>query len=320
MSLGVNPDVEGDRGALARAYRRAERVPLVERKRAQRTAARRLVRARTRRALTAEQRAVDPLSHGRRRFWTRPAEVLCALLMAAAIHVGVVAGTAFIAGREPVRPRKIEQTIRVEVREPAAPPPPRIEKSTVRSPEPRPRAKRIDQPQLQKALPQSAAEPPKKPPVRVVGLSLESTTAGGNGPAFAVGDTRVGQTADRAASPHAGEAGAAGDVAVPRNRAATRIPAEGVKYTSPKMKRKIEPIYPEMLKAQGLEADVTVLVSIGAGGEVIDVEIVKGSPYPEFNQAARATALKQEFEPELRDGVAIPSTLSWVYRFRLEGQ
>ena len=84
------------------------------------------------------------------------------------------------------------------------------------------------------------------------------------------------------------------------------------------MKRKVDPIYPEMLKAQGLEADVTVLVSIGAGGEVTDVEIVKGSSYAEFNQAARATALKQEFEPELRDGVPIPSTLSWVYRFRVE--
>lgn len=318
MSLGANPNLDGDRGAVGRAYRRAERLPLVERKRAQRAAARRLVRARTRSALTAEQRAVDPLGHGRRGFWRGLAEVLCALLMAAALHVGVVAGTAFIAGREPALQRKIEQTIRVEVREP--PPPPRRDKSPVRPPEPRPRAKPIDQPQIHKALPQPPPEPPQEPPVRVVGLSLESTTEGGNGPAFAVGDTRVGRTSDRAPSPHAAEARAAGEPAVPRNRSATRIPALGVEYTAPKMKRKIEPTYPERLKAQGLEADVTVLVSIGSGGEVIGVEIVKGSPYPEFNQAARATALKQEFEPELRDGVAIPSTLSWVYRFRLEGQ
>ncbi|HSY39884.1 MAG TPA: hypothetical protein VLA79_10160, partial [Polyangia bacterium] len=96
----------------------------MERKRAQRTAARRLVRARTRSALTAEQRAVDPLAHRRRGFWTRLAAAVGALLVAAAIQVGIVAGTALIAGREPTRRRRIEQTIRVEVREPTRPPPP----------------------------------------------------------------------------------------------------------------------------------------------------------------------------------------------------
>ena len=319
MSLGVNPNVEGERGALGRAYRPGGRLPLVERKRAQRTAARRLVRARTRIALTAERRAFAPLAHGRRRFWTRLAVVLSALVMAVAVHLGVIVGTALIAGPEPARRRKIEQPIRVEVREPSPPPAPRIEQGTVEPREPRPRARPIRQPQSQKALPQSTTEPPKEPPVRVVGLSLESTTEGGNGPAFAVGDTRFGTTADRAALPRPEQPTAPVEVALPRNRPATRIPAQGVKYIPPKMRRKIEPLYPEMLKAQGLEADVTVLVSIGVGGEVIDVKIVKGSPYAEFNEAARATALKQEFEPELRDGVPIPSTLSWVYRFRLEG-
>jgi periplasmic protein TonB len=324
MSPGGNASVERHHGAAGRTERRAGRLPLVERKRAQRTAARRLVRARTRIALTPQQRAVDPLGHGRRRPWTRLAEALSALLMAAAIHVGVVVGTAFIAGRGPARQRKLEQAIRVEVREPPRPLPPRpplpprIEKSTLETPAPKPRPKPTGRPQTEKLQPQPPAPPPKQTPVRVVGLSLESTTEAGNGPTFAVGDTRVGQTADRAASPH-GDGVPAG-LAAPLNRPATRIPVQGVKYTSPKMRRKVEPTYPETLKAQGLEADVTVLVSIGVRGQVLAVEIVKGSPYPEFNQAARATALKQEFEPELRDGVPIASTLSWVYRFRLEGQ
>jgi periplasmic protein TonB len=320
MILGVNPHVRGDRGAVGRTYRPAGRLPLVERKRAQRTAARGLVRARTRSALTAEQRAVDPLEHGRRRFWTRLAGGAGALLMAAAIHAGIVAGTVLVAGRAPAWRRKIEQTIRVEVREPPRPPAPRIGKSSAERPEPRPRAQPIDRRPLDKAPPRSSPDPPKGPPPRVVGLSLESTTEGGDGPAFAVGDTRFGQTADRAALPRDEAANARAGATAPQNRPAARIPAEGVKYTAPKMKRKVEPTYPELLKAQGIEADVTVLVSIGAGGEVIDVKIVKGSPYAEFNQAARDTALQQAFEPELRDGVPIPSTLSWVYRFRLEGQ
>jgi len=321
MIPGVNPHVLGDRAAGGRASRPAGRLPLVERKRAHRTAARRLVRARTRSALTAEQRAVDPLAHGRRGLWTRLAAGLGALLVATAIQVGIVAGSALIAGRQPTRRRKIEQTIRVEVREPPRPPlPPPIAKSGAGPLAPGPRAKPIGRPARDKAPPRLPPEPLEAPPPRVVGLSLESTTAAGDGPAFAVGDTRVGKTADRGAEPRAEGANAAFGAAAAKNRAATRIPVEGVNYTAPKMKRKIEPTYPELLKAQGLEADVTVLVSIGAGGEVTDVEIVKGSVYAEFNQAARAAALKQTFEPELRDGVPILSTLSWVYRFRLEGR
>ena len=158
MSRSVNANLEGDPGAVGGAYRRAGRLPLVERKRAQRTAARHLVRARTRSALTAEQRAVDPLAHGRRGFWTRLAELLSALSMAAAIHVGVVAGTAFIAGREPARQRKIEQAIRVEVREPPPPPPPRIEKTTSRPP----RAETARQADRPAADPEGAAAIPDR--------------------------------------------------------------------------------------------------------------------------------------------------------------
>jgi protein TonB len=86
----------------------------------------------------------------------------------------------------------------------------------------------------------------------------------------------------------------------------------------PKRKRPRLPTYPATLKTQGVEADVTVMVSLDETGKVKEVKIITPSPYPEFNEAARTTALKEEFEPALRDGVPVAYTLSYTYRFRIE--
>jgi protein TonB len=88
----------------------------------------------------------------------------------------------------------------------------------------------------------------------------------------------------------------------------------------PKRKQQKKPAYPETLKSQGIEADVTVMVTLDARGKVTSVKIIKPAPYPEFNAAAEATAREEEFEPALRDGMPIPYTLSYTYRFRLEDQ
>ena len=106
--------------------------------------------------------------------------------------------------------------------------------------------------------------------------------------------------------------------ATARNQAASRIPVAGVQYTPPKRKRPHEPAYPETLKAQEIEADVTVMVSIDSTGKVTHVKIIRAAQYPEFNEVAQKTAIEEEFEPATRDGNAIPYTLSYTYRFRLE--
>ena len=297
------------------------RTPLVQRKRAERQAARRLMAARTRVGLTDDQRAHDPLLHRRRVPVARGALVALLLLGAGAIHVGVVAVGFLIGGREPAQRERIEQTVRVEVREPPPPPPPPPEEKRPEPPPPEPIVKKTPPPKA-KAPPPPAPET-KSPPPRVVGISLDSTTEGGSGPAFATGDTHQGQTAEHAAAPRPPEAPVAPPPA-PRavssvsNQVASRIPVAGVSYTPPRRKRPHEPIYPETLKAQEIEADVNVLVSIDAEGKVVKVKVIGAAPYPEFNQAAEKAAHEEEFEPALRDGVAIPYTLSYTYRFRLE--
>ncbi len=69
---------------------------------------------------------------------------------------------------------------------------------------------------------------------------------------------------------------------------------------------------------QGIEADVTVMVRLRADGTVEEVKVIKEAPYPAFNDAARAHALTETYEPATRDGVPIPYSLSFTYRFRLQ--
>ena len=80
----------------------------------------------------------------------------------------------------------------------------------------------------------------------------------------------------------------------------------------------LKPPYPDQLKAQAIEADVVVMVNIGADGKAISVKIIRPASEAEFNESAKKTALLQEYEPATRDGIAIPYTISYTYRFRLE--
>jgi protein TonB len=202
--------------------------------------------------------------------------------------------------------------------DPPPPPPPIPEEEKVAPPPPKAPTK-AEQPEPE--------EPPPSPkPLRVVGLSLESTSEGGDGPSFAVGDTRSGRTDERAqgparAAPAATKqtvSAAAKRPAAGPNKAATAIPVAGIKQVLPKRRRPVKPPYPASLKSQGVEADVTVMITLDAAGQVTSVKIIAPSPHEAFNAAARKAAESEQFEPATRDGVAVPYTLSFTYRFRLE--
>jgi protein TonB len=296
---------------------RRGRLPLSQRNRERRQAARRRVGRHVRKPLTAAQRIFDPLRRDRRTSGARLGRVAAALLASAAIH-GLVVVLGTVIGRTEVGRRDVvEQPVKVEMREhPAPPPPPPPPAPPPEQPAPPPRVAKLPPP---KAPP---PEPVKTPPPRVVGLSLESTSQGGEGPSFAVGNTRAGTTAERAEDPTkvAPIAPAPTDEPAPANQAASRIPSAGITYTMPKRRAPSKPAYPETLKAQGIEADVPVMVSLDARGRVVSVKVVKPSPYPELNEAARRAAAAEEFEPATRDGVPIPYTLGFTYRFRLEDE
>ena len=303
---------------------RPPRLPLVWRNQCARTAARQRAMAHTRTPLTPAQRLRQPPA--RRSRAARLAQAVGAVLGSAAAHAAIVGIGIAVAALE-LRPQQsAHQRVSIEVHErvrakPPPPPPPPREQS-----EPALRPERTAPPP---APPRQQEEPPpeaaKGPPLRVVGISLESTVEGGGGPAFLVGQTRMGLAATQAEvprraapKPRATAARAAAPEPPSPNRAASRIPTAKTKYTLPKRRRPRVPAYPAELRSQGIEADVTVVVSLDAQGKVTSVKIISASPYPAFNQAARVAALGEEFEPALRNGVPVAYTLSYTYRFRIE--
>lgn len=253
--------------------------------------------------------------------WLRAAIGIVVLLVSLALHVGFVI-MAFGVGSLGAQREKERERLAIELREREVKQP-----EPDKTPEP---AKEPERAAVVKAPPapkieEPPPEPEKKPPPRIVGLSFESTVGegAGEGPAFAVGNTRMGETDTVAKSkdevPKERPAPVAGtEKPTLENQAATRIPRKGVTFTEAKYRgQQVKPPYPQTLKAQGVESDVEVLVFIDAQGKVTMVKILRESPYPEFNEAARKAALEQEWEPATRNGEPMASTKKYSYRFRL---
>ena len=230
------------------------------------------------------------------------------------------------------KPKKVrDETIVVKIEDPI---PPKIEPIETEAetkvepepaPEPKPKPKPKPEPENKpKPKPKPADTPDLPPPPRkIVGLNLGSTVAGGNGPSFATGTSLDGETDSKAVDPnqaaHAPKDGATdGDIDAPKtNRKATRIPTAGVTLVKPKPKSRVKPTYPPTLRAQGIEANVVVEVSIDASGNVTKARLIDGSKYDDMNAQALIAAKKETFSPATRDGVAIPFTITYTIRFRL---
>jgi protein TonB len=153
----------------------------------------------------------------------------------------------------------------------------------------------------------------------VVGLTLESTSSTGNGPAFAVGNTVAGSTERTAAAPQAYEPRVPVAPREPpsRNRRAAPHVAEGVNVQAARRLSRVEPEYPPLLRQQGIEGDVTVRVYLTIAGAVERVELVRSAGDPAFDQAALAAAKRERFSPETHDGAPVNTALTYSYRFRI---
>ncbi len=164
---------------------------------------------------------------------------------------------------------------------------------------------------------------------RRIGTSFESTVTGGKGPAFATGTSRMGATSTTAVDPKiaakksagtstktAGSGGGGGESR--EQRVASHIPTQGSTFIKPKRAKPSKPPYPATLKAQRIEGNVQVRVSIDAKGKVTKVTVIKGSGHAAFDEAARTAAMVEIFKAATKDGKPVPFTLSYSYRFRIE--
>jgi protein TonB len=242
------------------------------------------------------------------------------LSVAAACHVGV-AYAAFTqcsasAAHQPERVQVKLVERRVELPEPEL----IAAEKPVELPAQAPEPKKARQPK--KEAPAPKPEPRAAEPVAIVGLTLESTSSSGTGAAFAVGSTLAGSTARTAHVPQnlppAAPNTPKGDVPVSRNRVAQPRAAEGVRVEAARRLQRVEPEYPPLLEHQGIEADVTVRVSIAANGSIESVELVRGAADRAFDDAALAAARKEHFAPETHDGLSVATSLTYTYRFRIK--
>lgn len=216
------------------------------------------------------------------------------------------------------------------------PPPPVVEEPPVEpapivpefvEPTPPPPPVAAKKPTKTQDAPEPTPEPEAAPvPRRIVGLSLESTVEG-NGPSFATGTSRMGQTdthatdptqARRAPTASASAAAAPVATAAATQRVAAHIPTRDTQFEKPKRLRPSRPPFPAALKAQGVEGDVVVRVDIAVSGQVTNVTIVQSSGHAAFDDAAKRAASSEHFAPATRDGTPVPFTLTYSYHFRIE--
>ncbi len=167
-------------------------------------------------------------------------------------------------------------------------------------------------------VPRAPGPPPAAPPapLKVVGLSLESTSEAGPGSAFAVGETLDGATAATAAGPRPSRP--APEPTPGPNRVAGGIPRPGGMLTPPRRLDEVKPRYPDARRAAGVEADVLLVVSLDAAGRVLSVTVGRTSGDEAFDESARAAARQERFSPALRDGIPVPTTFTFTTHFRLD--
>lgn len=319
--MTAKPTSQKTNGEPGRKVRPARINPYVEKQAQRRQISRSRSLAHVRVPIHTEFR----VRHDQRRLpgWLRAAIGILVLLASVGLHVGFVI-MVFGVGRLGAQREKERDRLAIEMREREVKP---KEPEPEKLPEPKKEPERavVVKAPLAPKIEEPPKEPDKKPPPRIVGLSFESTVGEGNGdgPSFATGNTRLGETDKIAVKkeevPKERPAPVAGtEKPTVANQAATRIPSKGVTFTEAKYRGiPPKPDYPPTLKAQGVEADVEVLVFIDGAGKVTMVKILRESPYPEFNEAAKKAALATEWEPATRNGEAMPSTKKYSYRFRL---
>jgi periplasmic protein TonB len=223
----------------------------------------------------------------------------------AAMSTGLHAAVVALAIVRPADQQVEHGRVAIEIRE--VPPPvvhvePAVPEEVIEAPRPTP--KRVVADPIETAASEPPAEAPPAEPV--VGLSADSTAVG-EGPAFAVGNTRMGTTETVARDPSS-----VGKL--------TRTPPgarSNAKLVRPKRQGRSEPDYPAELKAQGLEGDVEVSVDLTPEGRVTAARVTRGSRHAAFDEAALAAARNERFSPALSDGTPVAFTLTYTIRFRI---
>jgi protein TonB len=130
----------------------------------------------------------------------------------------------------------------------------------------------------------------------VFGVSMESTTGGGNGPAMNVGNS-TNATAPKSGTPQTSGAGGGHDAAAP-------VAAYEV-TKMPLPRGRCAGTYTEEAKEAAIEGVVVLDLTVDATGHTRDIKVVEGLEHG-LTEAALAALRACTFDPGERDGVAVP--------------
>jgi TonB family protein len=89
----------------------------------------------------------------------------------------------------------------------------------------------------------------------------------------------------------------------------------GGPVTAPRLVRKVEPVYPQQLRAAGFNMQVTLHAVVDAIGDVHDVGVVS-SQNVSFSKAAIDAVKKWKFDPARREGCPVPVMLTVSVDFK----
>ncbi len=155
--------------------------------------------------------------------------------------------------------------------------------------------------------PPSAAQPPAAAPRRFA-VSLEATVPGGG---IAVPTAQPGSEPALRATP-------GGTSDRPDAPAYFTEPDSAPSLIAQPDATEMRALYPEAARRASLEGDVRLELDVSATGEVIGSRVVR-SGGDGFDDAARRLVRRFRFRPATRGGKAVPATVTWTYKFRLEG-
>jgi periplasmic protein TonB len=243
-----------------------------------------------------------------------------ALLLSLLLHGAALAGLERAARLPHARPDRI---VEVEIREPPPPPPPQVLPPPP-PPEP-PKPKIIPAARIARRIPKEAPPPPPHPPPPTapppnqpppshpsaptpihIGVSLESTVAGGDF-AAPVGNTLYGSAPKVAPVP-----------------AVASKPYWAAKYVAPYQVAELPVLeedfkapYPPEARKLGVEGEVVMMLTIDAAGKVAQVKRLSG-PGHGLDEAAVAAAHRFRFKPATLHGEPVATEIRYVYSFEIE--
>ena len=80
--------------------------------------------------------------------------------------------------------------------------------------------------------------------------------------------------------------------------------------------RQVQPVYPAMALRRRLSGWVELRFTVGTDGKVSEVTVLRSDPARMFDREATRAVQQWLFEPALRNGVKVPTTLSRRIEFK----